>query len=288
MEIIEPNESDMLEALGRSGYLLESQISKILSSAGFFIQTNQMIKDPISGKNREVDLIAEYDNFKPRQSENRCFSKIHFVFEIKNTSAPLVLLTNFEYSPRIEDWFGLKERITIPKGVKYDTYDAFYEHIIKKDKFSIFTQYCSFQKKKANEELMALHPDNIHEGLSKITQYCEEQIGERFYENDKFDYLRHFIYLPILLIRDDLFELHYDDDNVSLKRVESSILVYNYLKDELPEMAYVFVVTKKGFGQFMQKMLDVENKIELEMIEKRQNGIASKYESKQSTRNSKE
>lgn len=275
MEIITPDENEMLEALGRSGYLLESQISKALSRAGFFIQTNQMIKDPITGKNREVDLIAEYYEHKPQRGENKCCSKVHFVFEIKNTSAPLVLLTDFEYSPKIDDWYGLKERMTIPKGLSYESYDAFYEQIIHKEKFSIFTQYCSFQKKKANEELMALHPDNIHEGLSKITQYCEEQIEEREYEEDANGYLRHFLYMPILLIRDDLFELHHDDKNKSsLKRVESSILVYNYIKNEQPEMAYVFVVTKKGFGKFMDEMLKLENKIELEMIEKRKKGVA--------------
>lgn len=275
MDIIKPNENEMLEALGRSGYLLESQISKILSEAGFFIRTNQMIKDPITGKNREVDLIAEYYEHRPRRSENKCCSQIHFVFEIKNTSAPLVLLTDFKYSPQIDDWYGLKERMTIPKGLSYDPFDAFYEQIIHKDKFSIFTQYCSFQKKKANEELMALHPDNIHEGLSKITQYCEEQIEEREYEEEANGYLRHFLYIPILLIRDDLFELHYDDNKkLSLKRVESSILVYNYLKNDQPEMAYVFVVTKKGFDIFMKDMLELENKIELEMIEKRKKGVA--------------
>lgn len=274
MEIIEPNENEMIEALGRSGYLLESQISKLLSNAGFYIRTNQMIKDPITGKNREIDLIAEYYEYNQQRGENKCYAKVHFIFEIKNTSAPVILLTNFEYSPEINDWYGLKERMTVPKGLDYDSYDAFYEQIILNKKYSIFTQYCSFQKKKANEELMALHPDNIHEGLSKITQYCEEQVKEREKEEDVNGYLRHFLYLPILLIRDDLFELHYDDNNEThLRRVESSILVYNYLKNEKPEMAYVFVVTKKGFANFMNDMLELETKIEREMIEKKK-GVA--------------
>ncbi|MDB5281305.1 MAG: hypothetical protein JWO06_380 [Bacteroidota bacterium] len=269
MDKLEISEKEMMEALNRSGYLLESEISKILSEAGFFIQTNQVIKDTITGKDREIDLIAEYYEHKEQRHINKCCSKIHFVFEMKNNSAPIVLLTDFEYSPNIDDWDGLKERVTVPENIRYDTYDAFYEQIIHSKKYSIYTQYCSFQRKKANEELMALHPDNIHDGLSKITQYCEEIIEGKEYRDD---YLRHFLYLPILLIRDDLYELHHSKENKrSLKKVDSSILVYNYYAHEEPSMAYVFVVTRKGFSRFMTDILELENKIELEMIEKRKN-----------------
>jgi hypothetical protein len=270
MEIIEPSENEMLEALDRSGYVLESQISEILSKAGFFVETNQVIKDPITGKNREVDLIAEYYDNKEQTHLNKCFSKIHFVFEIKNNSAPVVLLTNFKYSPNIMDWEGLKEQVTIPRGLEYRTYDAFYRQLIHSESFSIYTQYCSFQRKKNNEELMALHPDNIHEGLSKITQYCEEVTEGRKSIVDANDYLRHFLYLPILLIRDDLYEMQFSKINKSsLKKVDSSILVYNYHYKNKPKMAYVFVITKGGFNKFMKIMVKLENKIELDMIEKR-------------------
>jgi len=42
------DEKEIIAALERSGYLLESEISKKLSDAGFFIETNQAIKDPPS------------------------------------------------------------------------------------------------------------------------------------------------------------------------------------------------------------------------------------------------
>lgn len=51
---------EMLDALNRSGYLLESEISRILDDAGFFIESNQVVEDPITGKSREIDLVAEY------------------------------------------------------------------------------------------------------------------------------------------------------------------------------------------------------------------------------------
>lgn len=262
-------EKEMLDALNRSGYLLEAEISRILAEAGFFIETNQVIDDPITGKSREIDLIAEYFNYDKARSSFKVAANVHYVFEIKNNLFPVVLLTQFEFSPRIEAWTGLKEALTVPEGLIYeDWHEGFYEYLIHSKKPSIYTQYCSFQKKKENDELMALHPDNIHSGLAKITQYCEEMVKMydkdlQYEDSDKDDYFRHFLFLPILLINDDLYELR----NENLEKVNSSILVYNYHYDKDPKMAYIFVVTKKGFPVFMKSMRELEDKVERRMIE---------------------
>lgn len=267
---------EMLEALNRSGYLMESEISSMLAEFGFFIESNQVIEDKFTGKSREIDLIAEYYNYKEKNSGYKTASKIKFIFEIKNNLFPIVLLTKWESSPNIEDWTGLKEALTIPDKIQYDWYDSYNKRLIQNNK-RIFTQYCSFQKKKVNDELMALHPDNIHEGLSKITQYCEEMV--KIYDKDllyertdsdyKDDYFRHFLFMPVLLINDELFELQ---DN-KLKQVDSSVLVYNYHFAKEPKMAYVFVITKKGFPKFIEQMVKIDEEVEEIMI-KIKKGVA--------------
>jgi hypothetical protein len=192
---IKTTEKEMLDALNRSGYLLEAEISRTLAAAGFFIESNQIIEDPITGKSREIDLIAEYFEYDKDRSSYKTTANLHYVFEIKNNLFPIVLLSRFEFSPNIEDWLGLKEALTLPVGLHYDSHESFYEEIIHKKKAAIYTQYCSFQKKRENDKLMALHPDNIHSGLAKITQYCEEMVKlhdtDLVYENpDKDDYFR--------------------------------------------------------------------------------------------------
>lgn len=259
-------EIEMLEALNRSGYLLEAEVSRTLAAAGFFIETNQVIEDPLTGKSREIDLIAEYNKYDKERSDYKVTANMHYIFEIKNNLFPIVLLTRFEFTPTIEDWMGLKEALTLPTGIGYNAHESFYDELIQKT--PIYTQYCSFQKKKENDELMALHPENIHSGLAKITQYCEGMVKlhdkDLIYEDpEKDEYLRHFLFLPILLINDDLYELKRD----KLERVDSSILVYNYHYDKEPKMAYVFVVTKKGFSPFMRSMMALEDKVERGMLE---------------------
>ncbi|OFY99546.1 MAG: hypothetical protein A2491_07040 [Bacteroidetes bacterium RIFOXYC12_FULL_35_7] len=268
-------ENEMLEALKKSGYLLESEISRILVESGFFIESNQVIEDPFTGKSREIDLMAEYHFYKKNRTNYQAASIIKFVFEIKNNLFPIVLLSKWEFSPNIEDWIGLKEALTIPNdliNLKYDWTESYYNQLILNNE-KIFTQYCSFQKKKANDDLMALHPDHIHEGLSKITQVCEEMVKlwdkELLYDspNKKENFFRHFLFMPILLINDELYELN---DN-KLNKVESSILVFNYYFNKESKMAYIFIVTKQGFPNFIKQMVKLENDVEEKMIKMKNN-----------------
>lgn len=258
---------EMLGALSRSGYLLEAEIAKKLSDLSFFVETNIVIEDPITGKSREIDMAAEFYDWNAPLSGYKAKAKIEFVFEVKNNLFPLVLLNEFDFSPRIEDWIGLKEAVTSPDNIKYDQFENYYEPLVTKNRGSIFSQYCSFQKKKQNDDLMALHPENIHSGLAKIIQYCQES-AERWEQEDEDievtleRYLRHFLYMPILLIKDDLYELK----GSNLNKVDSSILVVNYYHKKQPSMAYVFVVTRNGFDNFISHALQLENEVENKLI----------------------
>lgn len=260
---------DMIEALNRSGYILESEVSKVLLKEGFFIETNQVIVDPYTKKSREVDIVAEYHDWSEKSKdfyEAKASADFTFVMEIKNNTFPLVLLTDFNYHPNsIAKSHGLKEFITLPNEVDvYDSWNNSYQRIIPiEEELSIFTQYCSFQKKKSCDELMALHPDDFHDSLLKITRYCEETIkewNEYFFGDSK--YFRHWLYLPMILVNDDLYEFR---DGI-LTKVDSSILVHNYHFNEEKKSAYVFVVTKKGLSSFIKKMTKIRNELEQELI----------------------
>lgn len=250
---------DMLEALSRSGYLLEADVAKMLSQAGFFVETCQVIEDPITGKSREIDIIAEfYDHTKPFDCVQVC-AKIEFVFEVKNNLFPIVLLNEFDFNPRVEEALGLKEMTTGLNGLNFQDDNGYYASLIEKSKPAIYSQYCSFHKKKEKDELMALHPENLHTGISKIVQYCEEQVELWEAKGVLADeYRRHFLYLPILLINDDLYEL----TGTELKEVDSSILVVNYHHKADRRMAYVFVITKKGIKQFISSAIEIERNVE--------------------------
>lgn len=266
---------EIMKAIERSGYLLESEITKTLASQGYFIESNQSILDPLTKISREIDLVAEYFEYDKKAANNKTTARIHFIFEIKNNLYPLVLLTKMEFSPNTQIWEGLKEVLTIPDGIKYESFEGFYEELLQDEEF-LYTQYCSFQKKKGNkDELMAFHPDNLHSGLAKITQYCDEVVNRwnnnsdenKEIENYKDDYFRHFLYIPILLINDSLYELDINEENkTDLRKVESSKLVYNYHLMDEPKTSVIFVMTKKGLNKFLPQMRALEGKLVEKMI----------------------
>ncbi len=263
------SEEEILESLSRSGYLLESEITKRLVDYGFFVESNITTLDPLTGKNREIDLLAEYHHeYDPKRSGNKTVAFARFVFEIKNNNAPLVLMTKYEFSPNSEIYNGLKVAATIPQNLENIFYSDFYHELFNKESKNLYTQYCSFSKKK-NEELMAHHPENIYSALTKITYFCEKTVGhwnneEREYKDD---YLRNFLYLPVVLINEDLYELELTEDNKNkLRQVECSHLVFNYHYDEEPQTSIVYFVTKKGLEDFLKEILRAEKAVEENLL----------------------
>ena len=262
-EEIEVTTEKMLDALSRSGYLLEAEVAKQLSKLNFFVQTNLVVEDPVSKKSREIDVVANSNDWANRRSTFRACAKITFVFEVKKNLYPIVLLNDFEPTPYIEPMNGLKEMITKPSQLVVN-YEAYHEGLIESRNSPVFSQYCSFQPKKQKEfkgELMALHPENIYSGISKIIQYCQERENStKEQPEDKF--YRRFLFLPVLLVKDDLYEMREGE----LEKVDSSVLVVNYIHESYEEMAYVFVVTRNGLDDFVGNALKIQERVRLSML----------------------
>jgi hypothetical protein len=259
---------EMLGAISRSGYLLESQISELLTSMKFFVETNQSIQDPSTGKSREIDLLAEY--YEYQENNNGVLAKIKFVFEAKNNPYPMVMITELKPTPNIEPWEAFREVITETENSKrLSIDDRFFGKLNGYDVGGIFTQYCSFKRKKDsgnNSELMAWHPDEFHEALMKIVQYCDDQV-ESWEDRTVGKWFRDILYLPVLVLGGSLYELTFDKKGKHrLKKVETSKLWYNYhWKDEYKSVL-IWVVTQKGLSKFITNMIKVEREIEQEMI----------------------
>lgn len=263
-------EAEIIESLSRSGYLLESQITKHLIELGYFVESNLTSLDPLTGKSREIDLYAEHSYNASENSKYSTIALVRFIFEIKNNDFPLVLLTKFENSPDSNIYTGYKNATSFPVKIKGQYFEDFIHYLFYMDERNLYTQYCSFSRKK-NEELMAHHPENLYSSLLKLTQYCEEAIepwqsGGPAYEGDT--YFRNFLCLPVLLINEDLYELDIANDNTNeLKKVESSRLVFNYHYKQRPHTSIVHVVTKKGLDSFLQELYRIEKIVEKNMIE---------------------
>lgn len=248
--------NDYLDALRRSGYLLESEIAKKLSSKGFYVETNQVLLDPKTGKSREIDISAQFaGNFS-----NDPFASTVFVFEIKKNDFPFVLLTRMSSLPSPLNSDYLKVNESVPFNlIDFNNRDFYYYHIIEQAEFP-FAQYCSFSRKKDNDksEIMAFHPEVIYSGLSKITSYCESFVRKVYV--DRYSKI---LFLPVLLVNEAVYE--FEDD--TMKEVEYSSLVFNYHHNDLPQSALIYVVTTKGLDEFLKRMLNISERLQEHMAE---------------------
>lgn len=267
-----PTKDELIEAISRSGYLLESKIIIQLMKLELVVESNLAYLDTITQKSREIDVVASFHPNSEILSEYYLSSQIKLIIEIKNNTLPLVLMSKLPNSPDIPIWNGVKEYITYPspydkfKEVKYELFELEEEFHSR----NLYTQYCSFQPKKGSNELMAFHPNNLYESINKICFYTDsiiEDLNSRTKEKDLF--YRNFKYIPTLLIKEDLYELEVDEEGINpiLQEVEESKLLFNYHFKGEPKNAVIQVITIKGLDKFIEKMRRTKEKIQSLMIE---------------------
>ncbi len=259
-------EEQILIAISKSGYLFESEISKFLADNGFFVESNVIFQDPITGKNREIDIVAETYNDFSTGDFDRVSCKICYYFELKNNDFPLVLMTKLQFNPNTPDDI-FKEILTVPSGIDYDSYSLFTEQLYDPNQ-NFYTQYCSFTKKKDNE-IMASHPEELYSSLSKLCWYCEKRTIEtnQLFEEMTNEYFRHWLNVPVLLMNNDLYELTVGEGNPKLEKVKYSRLLLNFHFNDRPTSAVIYVVTKDYLNDWLSEMDKLETKVRARMKE---------------------
>jgi hypothetical protein len=85
-----PTAAEVLQAIKRSGYLLEQDVAISLEALGFHVETGAAYQDADEGKSREIDVLA-YRSFV--HDEKRRFSVVvETICECKNTTNPYVFI----------------------------------------------------------------------------------------------------------------------------------------------------------------------------------------------------
>jgi hypothetical protein len=259
---------DLINALVRSGYIFESELTKKLFQKGFFVDPNQVIKDKITGKNREIDILAEYYKYNPERKNVAV--KTHFIIEAVNNLFPLVLITERIYSPNTQADDYLKFIITPNDNNNRNHFihniDLYKEKNIYN--YNPYSQYCSFTKKNKNEEIMAFHPDDIHNSFVKMCEYID--FMSAFWNSRKMndEYWRVFFYKPILVLKNNLLLLTQDDkSNYSLNEIIRGKLEFNYYNETIPSTMLIDIVTEKGLWGLLEEEISYDENIEKKMWE---------------------
>ena len=253
-ESLQSIESMMSEALLRSGYVMESRIVHSLVKSGFFIEPNQRMVDPSTGKSREIDLVAElWDSIhESLHSGMKASVNVHFVCEAKNNPYPIVLLTELPFSPNLETWNSLYEGRT--GFFRHEHPEPSFFDFLTQDQKQ-YTQYCSFKPKKngKNPKWLAWHPDDFHDDLEKIVTYCRLEAKQIEEFND--DYHRLFLYLPVVILAGNLYVAQSQVSTVSLSRVDYGIHMHFGIHEGSQSLSLVLFVTEENYLTLFDKII---------------------------------
>lgn len=229
---------------------MESRIGRTLVNNEFFVEPNQRIKDPATGKSREIDLIAELWDFSRSHSDSdaKAVVNVHFVCEAKNNPFPIVLITELPNSPNLEVWDSLyvgTTGILRHKRPESSFFDFLTEEQIP------YTQYCSFKPKKNGNvsEWLAWHPEDFHDDLEKIVTYCrsEAKLVEDFEDN----FHRLFLYMPVVILSGDLYVAQPQGNTVAPSKVNYGLHMHFGIHEEVQRLSLVMFVTEEYYLHFL-------------------------------------
>lgn len=256
---------ELLECLGRSGYLLEARIVRELNGQGYFVEPNQVLRDPRTGKSREIDLVAEHYSYV-REHRNLCV-KTHFVAEIVNNRLPVVLLTQRPSSPNSNFESYVKFGTTPDPAPFYSKLDV-YEDRSPPDN-ELFAQYCALTTKKGEQrELMASHPDDLYSSLQKLSEYVEQEL-ESFQDwgaESQADIWRVFFWHPMLVVGGQLFTVSAGDSgDPKVGEVGSAFLEFNWHQGEERKTTVVEVVQIDSLYERMASIVAWDSALEAKL-----------------------
>lgn len=262
----------ILECLERSGYLLESRLVRNLSDQGFFVEPNQALRDPRTGKFREIDLIAEYYNYNPERQ--KVCVKTYFVVEAINNKFPFVLMTERPNTPNADFESYIKFICTPDPNDFTNDLDLYEEK--GADWKNLYSQYCALTKKSNGKELMASHPDDVYSSLLKLSEYVEGEVESWNSREDiaHDDYWRLFFWNPMLVLSGQLVAAHLNENGtIELKEVAMGRLEFNWHAEEQPRTTVIEVVTEDHFYKQLANIVNKDDELEGKIYEIRQRGV---------------
>jgi hypothetical protein len=97
----QPSNTEIMEALQRSGYLLEQRLCPIIEKCGFSVTPNEQYQDQDTGKSREIDIKALSVRELNEEFNHCLFTEL--LAECKNNLYPVVFFSQKESVP---DWMA--------------------------------------------------------------------------------------------------------------------------------------------------------------------------------------
>lgn len=258
-----------VEALQRSGYLLETRIARVLEQFATHLSVNVVFADPESGQPRELDAYCfraetgnRYEHFT---------ASAHVLIECVNNPQPIAFFSSerttgaYPITAARPRWLGL---YPIERTIGIEDF----HHCFKGE---LASNYCTFVEKKTHE-WMATHADEQHgefntlATLARLTREKQLQVLEDYSRpQDAIQFCGIELIYPVLVAEGLLFDVRQNSTGrVHLKRVNHVTYLKRHMWKGVRRYCPIDVVTEKVLPRFL-RTIEVECRRTLARLERR-------------------
>ncbi|WP_431126174.1 hypothetical protein [Flagellimonas flava] len=274
------NDDEIIAALNRSGYFLESRVLEVLAQNGYKNFPNQTYPDSITEKSREIDIYSE----APRITENISINQhLHFEYQFRlvieciNNIQPVAFFKRPDkdshsifgkfYYCKMERELVEKYKGT-PPDFQFNTYTTKSKHF-HYNQIPKNTQYCSFSLKKGSKkEWMASHPDALHDTFSKLmdfSQYDIRKIGEWMPRSAWRDEVFTVMLFPLLVLQNDLIEVSENEGKIEIEKKKHIIFDFKKHSDSKNGLL-IDVITEDFLPEYLKRVEVSMTELKDEMV----------------------
>ena len=226
--------------LKEQGYPLELRTARTIRKRGWSLHHSRRYKDPVLGKEREIDILAFYDD----RDENRAF-RIHgqLVIECKwTTKKPWVLFTSegraltdlgiFVSTPMTDRALGTA------RGLNDDDISSFPLFANLDESYGIVQ---AFSKDAAVD---AAH-SAVHSAISAATSFARDMSASTSHS---------IIYIPTVVIDGELFRCSLSEEaEVSVQPTDMGSLIYDSTENAMVNATCIHVVRESALEKFIDR-----------------------------------
>lgn len=264
---------EAIEALSRSGYLLENRIARKLDGFATHLFMNVVFADPESKQTRELDAYC----FRSELSDCHEFfsSAAHLLIECINNPQPIAFFRSTR-NPNLYPVLAARPAWLGPHPIEEGVGIEEFHHAFT---VPVATNYCTFVTKKSGE-WMVTHADEQHQEfstLATLTQLTKEKqlkiLDDLSRPQDAMQNCSiEFIY-PLLVVQGTLFEV--DQDSKGTVKLEP-IDHIRYCKSQIwrgnRRYCPIEVVTERFFPQLL-KLIETDCQQTLRMLEEKSEDV---------------
>ena len=216
-------QTEMVDAIQRSGYPLEQRVAQAIREHGFLAHTNAAYTDPETGKSREYDISGIRVSMLGRNGMDAIFTLL--ICECENNQQPVVFFTSESLLGFMNvKCSGLPLKVSSAGWVvplwEFLGVKRFHHY----SRGSVATQYCTFHRKNDSAPWTASHSDAHHQtfmGLVNAVEHgIEDHCNNWVSPGRSKEPINLQLYYPVLVLQGEIYEARTDVSPISVNKVE--------------------------------------------------------------------